>query len=444
MSQSEKLNNTLKSSVTIKIGLVALLTLVLLVPMAWISTIIHEREELHSQAINDVSSKWSREQTIQGPILTIPVMHLTEYEDRESISTKHYYHFSPKQLKINGQVQSEVRKRGIYEVPVYDSSLALSGTFDIDEKFDDPIVKEVLYSESFITLGISDLRGLKNNIDFSCDNEKLELEPGSRIDKLISSGITIKVPKLKDKIQGAFAFDYNLDLQGSKNLSFVPIGQTTEVNIKSDWDSPSFMGNYLPRDREVGEAGFTAAWKILELSRNIPSSWIGDSVAGQLNYNRFGVNFLLPIDDYKKSLRSSKYAILTIALTFLVFFLVEVIKKRKIHPLQYSLVGIALCLFYVLLVSISEHLNFNLAYLVSAMTVIAMIGLYSLSVFRERQYSGLLVAMMSGLYGFLFVTIQVIDYALLMGSIGLVIILSLTMYFTRNIDWYQTEILETA
>ena len=204
------------------------------------------------------------------------------------------------------------------------------------------------------------------------------------------------------------------------------------------------MGHYLPRDREVGETGFTAAWKVLELNRNIPSSWIGNSIAGSLNSNRFGVNFLLPIDDYKKSLRSSKYAILIIGLTFLVFFLVEVIKKRRIHPFQYTLVGIALCLFYVLLVSISEHLNFNVAYFVSALTVISMIGLYSLSVFKEKQYSALLVASMVGLYGFLFVTIQVIDYALLLGSIGLVIIVSLTMYFTRNINWYQTEFLETA
>jgi inner membrane protein len=190
----------------------------------------------------------------------------------------------------------------------------------------------------------------------------------------------------------------------------------------------------------VSENGFEATWKVLELNRNYPKQWTGSNHSTQLSESAFGVDLILPLDDYQKSMRSAKYAVMTIALTFLIFFLVEILNGRKIHPFQYILVGLSLCLFYILLISISEHTNFNIAYLISAVGVVAMIGLYSLSVFKNMRLTFLLLVTLTSIYGFLFITLQLADYALLMGSIGLAIILAVTMYATRNINWYKLSI----
>ena len=223
-------------------------------------------------------------------------------------------------------------------------------------------------------------------------------------------------------------------------MSFVPLGNVTEVEIESNWPSPSFNGNFLPDFREVTDDGFSAKWKILQLNRNFPQSWIGRNQSEKMDEASFGVDLILPLDDYRKSMRSAKYAVMTITLTFLIFFLVEILNKKKIHPFQYALVGLALCLFYVLLISISEHSNFNVAYGISTFGIVAMISLYSLSAFKMKKLTVLLVATLSGIYGFLFVTLQLADYALLMGSVGLTLILGATMYFTRNINWYNLNI----
>ena len=183
--------------------------------------------------------------------------------------------------------------------------------------------------------------------------------------------------------------------------------------------------------------GFTANWSASALNRNYPQFWSDNQVTYQLSDSKFGVNLLIPIDDYQKAIRSAKYAILFIGLTFLVFFIIEVMNARRIHPIQYSLVGLALCLFYILLISISEHSNFNFSYLISSIVVVFMIGIYSLSAFKNKILSITLCALLIGLYTFLFVILQLVYYALIIGSIGLTIILGLTMYFTRNIDWYN-------
>ena len=265
----------------------------------------------------------------------------------------------------------------------------------------------------------------------------LSAEPGSRLPAIIASGITVELPGLKGKRQEAVDFQFNLNLQGSRNLSFVPVGSTTDIRVVSSWSSPSFNGNFLPDEREVSDRGFTAHWRILKLNRNFPQSWTDDAYAQEIGAAAFGVDLMLPLDDYQKSMRSAKYAVLTIALTFLIFFLVEVLTGRRIHPFQYILVGLALCLFYVLLISISEHTHFNFAYFISTAAIVSLISLYSTSVFRVGKYTVVLLGMLIGLYGFLFVTLQLADYALLMGSLGLLAILAATMYFTRNIDWYR-------
>jgi inner membrane protein len=432
----EKVSTWIKNSITLKLITVTILMLLLLIPSSMIQRIILEREGLNNEAIIEVSSKWAEGQTIQGPILTIPLIY--EYEKNDNISqiTK-YWHILPEALNITGNIEPEKLRRGIYEIAVYRSDISVSGVFKLTENVDRTKLKEIQYDKAFLTLGISDLRGIEDQIILNWNNNNLQAQPGSKISKMIYSGVTIYLPDIEMLIDKTVAFNFKMNLQGSQYLSFIPLGNTTRVNISSTWQSPSFNGNFLPDEREVNNEGFKANWKILQLNRNFPQSWIGPRNEEKMQSSAFGVNLIMPLDDYQKSMRSAKYAAMTIALTFLIFFLVEILNGRKIHPFQYVLVGLGLVLFYVLLVSISEHSNFNLAYLVSSVAIVSMLTLYSFSIFRIRKLTLLLFTTLVGIYGFLFVTLQLADYALLMGSAGLTLILGLTMYFTRNVNWYK-------
>ncbi|MEN8228111.1 MAG: cell envelope integrity protein CreD [Bacteroidota bacterium] len=432
----DRVNNWIKNSVTLKLVTITILMLFLLIPSNMIKSIIAEREDLSNAAINEVSSKWGASQQINGPILTIPVIY--EYLTDEKIEQiTEYFHILPEELNINGLIEPEKLKRGIYEVVVYNSELSISGKFNLNKKVDQSNLVQILYDQAFLTLGISDLRGIEDQINLDWNNEELKVEPGSKLSNTIKSGVTVNLPDIKNNLDREIDFKLKLNLQGSQNISFTPLGSLTNVNLKSSWPSPSFNGNFLPDHREVGNDGFNASWKVLQLNRNYPQSWLGSKHLQNITDSAFGVDLILPIDDYQKSMRSAKYAVMTIALTFLIFFLVEILNKRRIHPFQYALVGLALSLFYILLVSISEHANFNLAYLISALGILTMISLYSLSVFKAVKLSLVLVVTLAAIYGFLFVTLQLADYALLMGSIGLTLILGATMYFTRNINWYK-------
>ncbi|WP_226389725.1 cell envelope integrity protein CreD [Penaeicola halotolerans] len=435
----EKVGDWIRNSVMLKLITISILILLLLIPSSMVMSVISEREYLSGEATTEVSANWANAQAINGPILTVPIRY--EYiENEKLIQNTEYFHILPNELDIQGTVTPETLKKGIYEVVVYRSALNIKGDFSIADGYDRTHLKEVLWDQAFLTIGISDLRGIKEEILFQWDDQKIKALPGSKIPDIIKSGVSIPLANAQDLVENDKAFDFQLTLHGSQKLSFTPVGGLTTVSIDSDWSAPAFSGNFLPLDRSVSDAGFSSTWKVLQLNRNYPQSWTGNRYADHLQSAQFGVDLILPLGDYQKSMRSAKYAIMTIALTFLIFFLVEILNKRKIHPFQYTLVGLALCLFYVLLISISEHTNFNIAYLISSVSVIGMIGLYSMSVFHHRKLSLLLTGILSGLYGFVFVTLQLSNYALLLGSVGLLLILGLTMYFTRNVNWYQLQI----
>ncbi|MEM6525189.1 MAG: cell envelope integrity protein CreD [Bacteroidota bacterium] len=447
----DKVGSWISNSVMLKLALITFLMLLMLIPTSMIQSIIYERELLNEQASLEVSSKWGHSQTINGPILTLPIIYEyreTEKKDNEeNIKTyqkTEYFHILPNELKINGEVNPQLLKRGIYESVVYKSDLLLSGHFnlstdEIQERVKQQNLKAIQWDKAFLTIGISDLRGIKEQLSLKWLKDDIHAQSGTKISQ-ISKGVTAKLPDLSQIDAKKQNFQLRLDIQGSQNLSFVPLGDVTNVALKSNWESPSFDGSFLPDARKVTENGFEASWKVLQLNRNIPQYWQGNRTDQSMYEAAFGVTLISTVDDYKKSVRSAKYAVMTIALTFLMFFLVEIINKKKIHPFQYALVGLGLCLFYVLLVSISEHTNFNISYGISTFGIIAMIGLYSISVFKLKKLSALLSMTLTGIYAFLFVTLQLADYALLMGSLGLMVILGLTMYFTRNIDWYKLSI----
>ncbi len=434
---------TLKNNIYFKLGTIVIITLLLLIPTSMIKNLIYERETTQNEAIREVSSKWGEEQTISGPFISIPYYrYIKEFSKKDStekiIQIKEYLHILPSQLNISGNINPEKRYRGIYEIVVYNSQLKISGAFsNIDLAAIDIQPKNILFDKAEFVIGINDLRGIEEQVKLSWNKDSISFNPGVSSNDIVESGINALLNLDLDD-SSAYNFSLNLDIKGSQLLYFTPVGKVTDINLSSEWSNPSFNGAFLPDNREVAEKGFKANWNVLHLNRNYPQIWTSNRHS--ISKSSFGIDLLLPVDNYQKSYRSIRYAILFIGFTFLVFFFIEVLNKIFIHPIQYILVGIALIVFYTLLLSISEHLKYNLAFIVSAISTLMLIAGYVRAILKSGKLTMLISGILTVLYSFIFVIIQLQDYALLIGSIGIFIILGLVMYFSRKIDWYNLNL----
>ncbi|MCK4652820.1 MAG: cell envelope integrity protein CreD [Candidatus Cloacimonetes bacterium] len=422
-----------KNKLGLKLLIIGALILVLLIPGAMIMSLIRERQIRRDDAVFEVSEKWGQEQTVSGPVISIPFK--TFFKDKKGNWTvyTHYAHFLPDDLSIEAMVNPEIRYRGIYEVVLYNTSLKLKGNFSSInmKKFSIP-AKDILWQESFLSVGITHMKGIKESIIVNWNDSELTVNPGIESNDILASGFSTRINVKPDNENMEFSLE--IDLNGSGGLHFAPLGNETNVNIVSNWKNPSFIGEFLPENREVTDEGFSANWKVLQLNRNYPQEWIGNKF--RIESSTFGVELLLPVDEYQKNMRTVKYAIMFILLTFLAFFMMETLNKKKIHPFQYLLVGTALIIFYTLLLSISEHLSFKYAYLIASVATIALITAYTKSVLKDKKLTSIIALILIILYCFLYVLLQLQDYALLLGSIGLFVILAVVMYISRKIDWY--------
>jgi inner membrane protein len=437
---------SLKNNIYFKIGTIVVIALLLLIPTSMIKILIHEREAIQREAIREVSSKWAEEQTISGPFISIPyyryVKEISAKDSTEQIvQIKDYIHILPSELKISGNLNPEKRQRGIYEIVVYNSKLEIDGIFNnLDIKALEIEPENILYDKAEFVVGINDLRGIEKEVNLSWNNDKISFNPGVSSNDIVSSGINALI-NINPNDSSSYNFNLSLDLKGSQLLYFTPVGKVTDIDLVSDWANPSFNGAFLPDTREVTTKGFTANWNILHLNRNYPQIWTSNRYS--ISESSFGIDLLLPVDNYQKTYRSIRYAILFIAFTFLVFFFIEVFKKVFIHPIQYILVGVSLIVFFTLLLSISEHLNYNFSFIISAIATLALIAGYVRAILSSTKLALLISGILTVLYAFIFVIIQLQDYALLIGSIGIFVILGLVMYFSRKIDWYSLKLGET-
>ena len=432
----EKLNHRLRNSISIKMISIGILILILLIPATMIQSLINERQSTSEAAINEVSSKWGNEQVITGPVVIIPYKTTTKNSQNEYISTTDYAYFLPNKLNIKGEIFPQKRKRGIYEIIVYNARLEVSGTLPKPDFSEWSIPEnDINWKDAFISIGIPDMRGIKDNIILHCGDENISLNSGIEANALMTSGVSARIPA--EGLSEGKEFSFKININGSKSLKFVPLGKETKVSLKSPWENPSFDGAFLPDNRIVNNKGFSAEWKILDLNRNYPQKWHSSSYNIYDSY--FGVSLIIPVDHYQKSLRTAKYAILIISLTFLVFFFIELLNKKRVHPFQYLLVGLSLCLFYSLLLSISEHLSFNLSYCIASVATIISVSLFSKSIFKSLKTGFFIASILVVLYTFIFVIIQLQDYALLMGSTGLFIVLAFVMYISRKISWTRND-----
>ncbi len=433
MDTIEKFNNWISTSITVKMFSVGTLILLLLIPKSMVTSLIWDREHRMQQATAEITESWPGSQVIAGPVITVPYHYYYTSKEKVMQGTE-YAHFLPEDLRVESDIEPEERYRGIYKVLVYKSGSRLKGKFrKPDFSAWDVKDEDILWDKARLSIGINDLGGLERTVEMKWAGEKLEFEQGVENQSFLKTGINAALKNLNE--QEEYYFEAEILLKGSQQFYFVPVGKETAVNMRSAWPDPKFSGSFLPDPREVSKDGFAAQWQILHFNRNFPQQWTGD--VAYSNNSAFGVELFQSAGHYQKIERTAKYAVLLIALTFLVFFLAEVITKIRIHPFQYIIVGLALCLFYTLLLSISEHAGFDAAYVIAALAIVALISWYSKTFFRHKGAGIQMSLTLSFFYVFMYVIVRMEDYSLLVGSVGLLLILALLMYLTRKINWYK-------
>jgi len=443
----DRFNRWLQESITIKLLSIGFLLLILLIPLSWIESLINERQFRSEEVLLDITSKWSGKQIISGPVIVLPYKYSEivreKGEEPKVVTHRRKAFFLPEDLKISGNVTPQILHRGIYEAAVYEGSLAIDATWQKQSLPSLKIDGQILWSEAYMILGISDLRGIADNPVIKNGEKQLASEPSN--DLGIGYGhktITGLVAKLNWDENNNFGQPISLQLnfRGSRGLDFVPVGKTTVVNISGPWASPSFNGEFLPNSREVNEEGFRAEWKVLHYNRPFAQEWLGEGkdLAG---YD-FGVELLIPVEQYQKSMRTSKYGHLVILLSFISLFLVEISQKIKIHPFQYILIGAALIIYYSLLLSLSEQIGYSPAYFISCLATVSLLTLYSKTFLRPAKLVALFSVLLVVFYSFIFIIIIQQDFSLLIGSIGLFIVVGALMYLTRKINWYRNNIVQ--
>ncbi len=443
-------------STIIKLIGVGVLILLLLIPLAMITGVLNERLSRRNEAVADITASWGREQNVIGPVLGIPYQYryktmkeddigggkIQRHEVEETAIATAY--FLPETLKIDGDVQTQTLHRGIYDGVVYRANTMLSGRFAVPDfavlKID---LKDVQWKDAFVTFALNDMRGTREGIMIDWGGTKRPLLPGSQV-----PGYTTGATALLRNDQAIAApvnFSIALDFNGSEGIYFTPFGVQNEANLKSNWPDPGFRGSFLPTARNVRDSGFDANWQVSYYGRDYPQQWTSRSGNERFNTrsisdSRFGAEFLSILDAYRYVERAIKYGILFLVLVFTTFFLFEVTARQKIHPFQYLMVGAALCIFYLLLLSISEFIGFSLAYLIAAIASTVLITWYCGFFLGGGMRTLMIGAGLAGVYTFLYITLRQQDYALLMGAIALFLVLALVMYVTRKVDWYARDL----
>lgn len=420
-------------SLTLKGFLTAGLILAMLIPSVYVYNLVEERQERQKEVIDEVSSKWAYKQTLSGPYLQVPYTFTLTGTDGKTTVQERSLIILPDSLQVQGSVQPQFKERGIYKVALYRSQLSLAGYFNL-AAVQPKSGESILWDKAVLCMGVSDTRGIEVQPQGTFGGSPLQLGAGLPENFVTTRGASTAVD-LSTRMDAAMVpFAFDLRLRGSQSLQVLPLGKATAVQLESPWHSPSFTGTFLP-DHTTTPQGFTAAWNVLHFNRDFPQVWKNQSYPAQ--EFAFGLELLQPTDNYAKTLRSVKYAILFIGLTFGFFFLLEAIQGHRVHPVQYILTGLALVIFYTLLLSFSEIISFNLSYGIAALATTLLITLYGKHLFASWKNAAIIGTFLGGLYGFIFVLIQLEDTALLAGSIGLFVLVALAMQMSRKVKWYD-------
>lgn len=405
-----------------------------MIPNAMIRKLIYERQSLESQTQQDIARSWGPSQKMMGPVLSIPFTRTLTRDD--GVSTFDYtLRVLPKDLNLDVNLTTEERKKSIYKAILYTANHDISGSFELpDESAFGKNVATIHWQQATIDIGFTSSASLAHLVEFNWGTTSYMMKAGATDQALFPSGIHANInidPKLK-----SYSFDTKIGIHGSETIHYLPLASNTTLTMKSDWSSPGFIGLPLPTQRDISDTGFSATWTLTEYNRSFKDTWEGNEIQLAHQAESFGVDLVQMIGHYQKNMRSAKYALLIISLSFLVFFFFEMLKGNRIHPVQYIFVGLALSVFYTLLLSISEHIGFDLAYVIAAGSVVALVSWYSRFILKQGSSVVVLSLLLGGLYSYIYILLQMEEFALLVGSIGLFLVLAMTMYLSRNMDWY--------
>jgi inner membrane protein len=440
----------------VKVGIIGFLILALMIPSFMIMALVRERSGRQWEVSQEVSSKWGQMQTMVGPYIAIPYMEEVKFNNNTGTVSEWrqfaFYYF-PEKLSIHGTLDPFVKKRSIFNVLLYETDIELKCTFAKPDFASLQIDSSQLqWEKASLHLGVTDLTGIGSQVWAKVMNDSIIMTASAGQFTDMPGGL--RCPVDASLLQSTpWDLSVAINLKGSQGIYFTPVAKANEVHLTSTWSSPKFTGRFLPDSSTITNKGFEANWNILDVNRPIAQQWTSQTpqhfqtVAASRHStpymvnesttpsNAFGVELMATVDHYTKTERTVKYAILLISLTFAVYFFCEILKKQKVHPLQYGLIGAALVIFFILLLSFSEHIGFDMAYLASSAATIGLITLYSSSIFVSKQYAPLVGGMLVILFGFIYIILQLEDYALLAGSLGLFSIVALIMYLTRRVRW---------
>jgi inner membrane protein len=431
---------------TARMIMVGMLTLVLLIPLEFVKSLIAERSLRQNEVIAETGDKWGKQVYFYGPIVKVPykvfseavsVNEKTKVATTVKTSMMQYAYFFPEVLKNNSLVTTKLLNRSNYESVVFTAKMNFEGKYSKPDFSSKNIPDgDIEWNKATILIRTTNLKSIKDEVKIKVGANNYTFEPvySSEHDSVEALETPFLDPATFTK-NAAVDFNFNITYNGSKQIKIVPIGKITDAHMASNWASPSFSGNFLPGDatKKISAKGFEADWKVLHINRAFSQQSF--EILPALQQYAFGVDFIIPANQYQQNERATKYGFLVIGLTFLIFFLIQSISKIRIHIFQYSMTGLALIMFYTLLISITEHSSFLKAYLIAGTSVVVMITLYSVSILRNRKFPAFIGLSLTALYGFIYVIIQLENYALLFGSIGLFLILGAVMYFSRKIDW---------
>lgn len=430
-------------SAGVKLVLVGVLLLLFIIPLEMIKDVIRMRSSRSLEVQGEIVNSWGGESLLSGAYLVVPYTQIETTTTTEGTETTIEKVLRKTEIILPDETTTivnnttELRYRGIYSVPVFNNEVQISGHFNLASHAGK---EERTYKWEEASLGycMPSMRALSTISAVDVATRTLTFEPGGTAFSSYEQ-ILAPWPGLTG-VESELPFNFTMDVRGGDTIMFLPLARSTTVRLTSDWSAPSFIGAFLPNTREITDAGTSAYWKVDYLSRSIPQNWTTEpSNDPALAENDFGVSMIDPVDAYQKITRITTRGLLFLLVPFLVFFLFEFITGRRIHPVQYFMAGLGDVIFYLLLLSLSEHIGFNLAYLISALSISVMLTLYAGAAFSSRNRGLIMAAILACYYGYYFVLLQSEDYALLLGSVGLFVSVAVMMFFTRKIDWYKSS-----
>jgi inner membrane protein len=425
----------------VKFFVIGLIGFFLLIPASMVWMLVAERQDRASGALAEVAQSWGGAQTLGGVLISVPYETQQEMQTGKGMVVQRIRKtalFLPEEISYSVESRSEERKRGIFTVPVYDAAVTVSGRFKRPDPRDIGIAADasVLWAEAVLSVPISDPRAIRAGAKIEIDGKSRTIEPGAGLPHSVAQK-GIHIGKLFESAASGFSFRLELGMKGSSAFSVVPGARNTRVEMVSDWPHPSFSGAYLPDNSTISETGFKAAWTVPHLALSMPLAITinQNESLGRFSGQDLGVRFYQPVDHYALVERAIKYAVLFIGSIFVAVFVLETRSGRAVHGAQYALMGLALVLFYVLLLALAEHIGFMAAYGVAALATTGLVASYCAKLLASRLRGTIIAGLLATVFALLYLFLQMEDFALLAGAIFAFVVLAVVMFSTASLDW---------